>query len=206
MDNAILTSIITTVAGAIGWIGKVVYEIYLEKKKISNKRDYLARLRAIANVYSAMDNLKDSKDIDQVFLFEIGNGGHKPKPGSVLYARSIEVRLDDHSLRDKLLNKYAKVRLDQNYINMLIQTQISELPYIFQTNSHPDCLLKHFYTNENIKYSEIYHVFTDMKDEKMFVLSIATHKDNQLFEKQSLRAFINTEIMQIKNCFEEYRK
>ena len=68
-----------------------------------------------------------------------------------------------------------------------------------------DSLLKSFYISEGIQYSEVFHIYTDGKDEKMFIISISTENDDEFFEKQGIRATIKSEVNLIRSEFERYR-
>lgn len=58
---------------------------------------------------------------------------------------------------------------------------------------------------EGIQYSEVFHIYTDGKDEKMFIMSVATENDDETFNKQGIRALINSEVSIIRSEFERYR-
>ncbi len=191
-----------------GWIIKKVIDTYNIQKEKKKKQDYLNSLKAVANVYKAMSIINSLPEINRVFLLEVSNGGHKPRPGSIIYAKAIEIKVDSdlpNNSREDLLYKYERVRVDENYIRMVLQAQLSEEPYKFYVDNHEHCILKDFYINEEVKYSEINHVYTDIEGEKMFILSISTTKENEYFETETVRALINSSLDQLIYNFTVYR-
>ena len=196
------------------WLGKTLKQEYLDYKKgkklIAEKEDeihYLDSLRAVADGYSSMQKLEDHPLIERVLLLEISNGGSRPKPGGRVYANAVEIKLDKHHTkfsREELLNRYKGVELDENYIYMVIESENKGV-YKFHTEQEREGLLKSLYINEGIKYSEIYHIHTDAKKDKMFILSVSTHKDKEEFMDEKLSALIVSEITVIKTAFKNYR-
>jgi len=192
----------------VGWFIKHLLAREKEKKNLKKKIEYLNSLRAVANVYMSMSNLSDIKAIKRVFLLEISNGGDRPKPGSIVYAKAVEVKVDSESpknRREQLLSKYEKIRLDENYIRIVLEAQASGEPYQFNVISHKECMLLDLYKTEAITYSEIYHVYTDPSTEKMFILSISTDLESEAFEDDLVRAIIRTEINYLRENFVQYR-
>ncbi len=141
---------------------------------------------------------------DRVLLVEVSNGGNAPRAGSRIYASAVNVKCENH-MSKYILERYDRVRIDDEYINMCISIQ-SGLVYKMQVNHHDPCLLKDFYTSEGVKYSEVYHIFTDGEDEKMFIMSIATFQDNEAFEREDLRSIIRSEMSFITMEFERFRE
>jgi len=205
MSNEVLLAIVAAASGGIGWVGKFIKQ-YWEKKQIKKEHnEYINRLKAIADVYNSMDRLQSSERIDRVFLLEISNGGHSPRPGSKLYAKSIKITLEERNFsKEELINMYEKLPLDYNYIQMIINAQ-QEGFYYFDTEKEKPCMLKSLYQNEGIQCSEIYHIHTDIDEEKMFILSASTYNDPETFKGESFRAFLSTEIMVIRSNFKRYR-
>ena len=192
-----------------GWIIKKGIDSYNTKKQKKQKEDYLSSLKAVANVYKSMSNINDLLEVNRVFLLEVSNGGHRPKPGGVIYAKSIEIKVDfdsPNNTRDDLLAKYEKVRVDESYIRMILQAQMTEKPYTFLVDKHDPCILKSFYLSEGVKYSEIYHIYTDPTVEKMFILSISTTKENETFKNEVTKAVIESEINHLIYNFTVYRE
>jgi len=191
----------------IGWFIRRVYTDYKENRKQKKKENYLIGLRSIAKVYNAMESLQETDEITRVLLLEISNGGNCPMPGSRMYASAINVKHDDQLAGRELLSKYEKVQIDDHYINMCVSIKEAGEPYKIDVNNEntSDSLLKSFYTAEGITYSEIYHVYTDGEEEKMFIISISTMNEGELFRRDGIRAIIRTEVNVIRSAFEKYR-
>lgn len=208
MGEALFVSVVTGFLAGVGWVIKKWIErknlINLAIKESRAESEYIESMRSIAHVYASMEALKESGHISRVFLLEISDGGSKPMVGNRMYAKSVEMKMDDFSDRERLLSRYERVKLDEQYIRMVIEAQVTGDAYVFDVEKHKDCLLKSFYIDEYVKYSEIYHIHTDKKGDKMFILSVATHEDGERFD--SVRALIDTEVMQIRSYFERYRK
>lgn len=195
----------TLILTGIGWFIRKWYGQHEEKKKQAKKTQYLNGLRAIAKVYNSMDLLKETHEITRVLLLEISNGGNSPRPGSKMYASAINVKHDDTSAGREILERYNRVLIDDQYINMCIQVRETNKPYIIDVKNSPESLLKSFYLSEGISYSEIYHIYTDGYDEKMFILSVSTIEEDEKFSREGIRAIINSEVNIIRSEFETYR-
>lgn len=205
----IIYSILASLLLWVGWYIKHLIDKQKDKKIIKAKLEYLASLRAVANVYSSMSIINDYKEVTRVLLLEISNGGNRPKPGSVVYARVVEAKITTNEVKSfsklKILKAYENLRVDESYIKMILLAQNTNEPYKFDVANHSDCMLKDIYLTEGIKYSEINHVHTDPVAEKMFIVSIATNIEGQKFENNILRAKINLEIAQLVVNFNIYR-
>ena len=184
---------------------------YIKGKKFIKKNEdeihYLNSLRSVADGYSAMQRLEDHPLIERVFLLEISNGGSRPKVGSKVYANAVEIKIDRTKTalsREEIISRYDRIEIDENYIYMVIEAKNNGV-YKFKTDSERSGLLKNLYVNEGIKYSEIYHIHTDSKNDKMFILSISTHKDEEEFKDETLTALIVSEVSTIKSAFKNYR-
>lgn len=178
-----------------------------KKEDDAHKIDYLERIRSIANVYSIMDKIRLLKGVDRVFMLEISNGGNKPTVGRKMYARGIEMKVDSEvslDSRDTLLKKYKEVELDEAYIYMCIEIQEKGI-YIFDTEKEKSSVLKTLYEGEGVEYSVIYHIHTDMDEEKMFIMSVGTHTDKNRLLNHRLQAIVNSEVNEIQNYFRKYR-
>lgn len=189
----------------MGWAVRELVSFLKKKNKLLQKENYINGLRSIAKIYNSMERLRESESVSRVLLVELSNGGNIPRPGSRMYASAINVKHVDIGFERQILEWYDRVQVDESYIKMCIQVKDTGRPYIFDVEKHEPCLLKSYYVTEHIKYSEIYHVFTDGKDEKMFILSVATQTDGERFESPGLRASILAEVSFIQNEFEKYR-
>lgn len=166
-----------------------------------------AAMRSIADVYGAMSKIEELAGVDRVLLLEISNGGDKPMPGSKMYAKAVEVFATDQS-RAELLDRYKKVNLDNSYIRMVIEAESKAKDlghYAFDVERHEDCILKAFYVNEGVLYSEIYHVHTDADAKAMFIISVASKHTKEHFEKPATRQAITARVTEIRNNFELWR-
>lgn len=209
----ILELILTSSGGlliisGIGWFVRNLMSSIRHAKYKKEQDGYVDGMRAISNVYNSMADLSMFESVDRVLLLEVSNGGHRPKPGSIMYANAINAKVNGHGGTAEervIITRYNRVQIDNNYISMCVSAQSSNSPYAFKVDSHVDCMLKDIYQSEHIEFAEIHHICTDAKDEKMFILSIATRTHNEFFSETLLRSAINSEVMVIKNEFSKYR-
>lgn len=205
LDVILNSSILTLIFGVATKAGRDIYKVWLSRKK---KDNYLDRIRSIANVYAIMEKMRLFKGVDRVFLLEVSNGGDKPKVGSVLFARAVEMKISEdvsRSSRDSLLRKYDEVRLDEAYIYMCAKIQEDGM-YRFKTEDERDCLLKNYYESEGVTYSKIFHIYTDTESEKMFIMSVSTFDKSSQFESDKLKNMIQSEVNEIRDYFRKYRQ
>lgn len=188
----------------IGWFIRKFYETKKARKKREKKEGVVEGLRSIAKVYNAMSNLRKCDEIERVLLLEVSNGGNTPRPGSKVYASAVNVKHMDSLMGKEILEKYERVKIDDEYINMCITVQAGN-EYRMHVEKHHNCLLKDFYVAEGVKYSEVYHIYTDGEDEKMFILTVSTYRDKETFKRDELRAIIRAEVMFIRMEFERLR-
>lgn len=191
---------------------KKAFKSYSTAKKLIKEKEgvdlYIEKMRSVATVARSMNTLKDGHNIERVFLFELSNGGDSPMPGSRMFARSIDIKQveDKTNFKDEeLLDRYREVEVDESYILMAIKAKENGV-YQFDVKSHPDCMLKSFYQNEQITYSEIYHIYTDVKSKKMFIMSVATHLPDEKFMDIRTTSLIASEVESIRNSFRKYRE
>jgi hypothetical protein len=210
LDIILNSSVAVMIAGGLIGAVKIGYAEFkkwrLKKKKVKIEVDYLARLRSIATAYSIMDKIRYIKQVDRVFLLEVSNGGSKPRLGAKMYARAIELKLDEKfatSTRDALLAKYNEVMIDESYIRMVIELA-EKGHYDFDIDKEHDCLLKQHYSAEGVRFSRVFHIYTDHEEEKMFILSVATFGDDKLNDKK-LKDVIQSEVNEIRDYFRKYR-
>ena len=205
LASPVLASIITFLGLVFaGLIGQHI-KTYLGRRKEAAKIRYVDRLKAISQLCNSMEEIQAIKQVYRVFLVEVSNGGAKPRPGSVMYAKAVELRTEDRKVGEWLKEKYKQVPLDGPYIDMCIQAQSSNAPYVFDVEEHAPCILRDFYLAEKIRYSEIHHIYTDVEVEKMFIMSVATRGLPEDFQDERLKAYVQTEVMQIRASFNEYR-
>ncbi len=198
------SSVITAVVGLLtNELIKKIKQYSKAKKEEYNRESILA----LCDVVRSMKRLETAGSIERVLLIEVSNGGDRLMPGSIAYANAIDIVLDDQHEDEeaKLLKRYTNVRLDPDYLNMCVEAEQKGV-YKFITSNESPCLLKDFYINEGIKYSEIFHIYTDVRKRCRFIMSISTHKEVRFESDGGLRAFINTEVMQIRTAFKKYRE
>ena len=154
-----------------------------------------------------MDKIRFLKNVDRVFLLEVANGGNSPRVGSKMYARGIEIKVDEdisNTSRGDLLAKYNEVLLDEGYINMCIKI-LHNKHYDFNTDNELDGLLKQHYLSEGVNHSRIFHIYTDHTDEKMFILSVGSFREDKL-DDPKLKDIIQSDVNEIRDYFRKYRE
>jgi len=176
-----------------------------EKKK--KRSELINNLVASSEIYNCMETIKTETSTDRVLLLEVSNNGGKPKPGSKMFARAVDVKVAENreqNRRLKILHNYEEVQVDDAYIDMVLEAERTQGPYVFDVEEHKDCLLRQIYYSEGVRYSEVYHVYTDTDKWKLFIVSIST-KEDEKYEDQHERAIINMCIHNIRGNFEKYR-
>lgn len=217
MTGNIISDIIIAVTTLLGTVFSFIkWAIPYFKKRRSTKQHveevdkFDKGMKALLNVADLMEELKRHINITRVVLLEISNSGDMPMPGSKMYATAITAKIDDEEGKTnreaelRAVIDYNRILIDDHYIRMLLSVKSGGV-YKFVVGSEPSCLLKDIYTNEGVNYSEIFHIFTDGRTKKMFILSIATHLKTEDFESTPLRSFINTAVNGIRSNFETYR-
>lgn len=209
LDIVLNSSVFGLILAGLGWVVRKIYEEWKSKRKVRKKESYLEGLRAVAKVYNSMDLLKETDEITRVLLLEVSNGGHVPRPGSRMYVNAINVKHDDADVGRDILQRYEHVQIDDDYIKMCISVQETNRPYVINLNNALKVdanLLESYYLSEGILYSEVYHIYTDGSDEKMFIMSISTINKGEDFQREGIRATINAEVNMIRSQFEKYRE
>jgi len=194
-------------AGAGGYAVKEAV-LFLERNRLRrNKLNLNQQLKAIAEVYAVMAKIEDLPSVDRILLLELTNGGHKPMPGSRMYAKAIWVSVHDIAQRPDILERYDRVLVDEEYIRMVVKTQ-SQPAVMLKVREMPECLLKSLYISEGVIYSEVYHIYTDSKASATFIVSVATYQEDSALEAQQekLKASVLSYINTMRTDFEFYRQ
>jgi hypothetical protein len=189
--------------GVVAFIARDLYVRIVNKKKRSKETKMLHGLKAIVLVGEAMDMIKENSPAERVLLLEVSDSGEAPKPGSRMFSRAIDVKLGNHDSkpRQDILAHYGEFLIDQAYIDMVIEAKRTQRAYRFDVDKHPPCLLRSIYIDESIKYSEIYHVYSDTEKWKQYIVSISTNKEGEQFTDTKGRAAIDIGINAIRQAF-----
>ena len=195
--------ILTAFMGVVAFIARDTYVRIINKKKRSKDVKMLHGLRAIVLVGEAMDMIKENTPAERVLLLEVADSGEVPRPGSRMFSRAIDVKLGHHDSkpRQDILAHYGEFLIDQAYIDMVIEAKRTQRAYKFEVDKHPPCLLKSIYIDEEIKYSEIHHVYSDTEKWRQYILSISTNKEGEHFTDAKARAAIDIGVNAIRNAF-----
>lgn len=208
----------------IGFLGKVVVEriqarskkelaaLAVEKeiekkrqKQITKANLFLMGLESVFRVHLEMDTIEKDTPATRVYLVKLSNGGSTPKPGSTINASGVYAECETKIDAQKLVKRYQKVRVDDQYIKMCIDAANNPThPVIIDVENAPDSILKQFYMAEGIKYSEVYWIYTDGENDSMYIMSVATHKENERFEATQYRVRISLGVQKIMNEFDKY--
>ena len=203
-----LAALLVVVAAFARLLPKYILK-YIEwrhKEAIDKKKEvYTQKLKAITSVGFSMESI-ESRIFPRVLLVELTNGGDKPNVGGSMHATAIDVKVNKAHIksRDYILKKYDGVRVDARYIEMCIKAQKEGVVFI-DVDKMQDQFLKNWYRAEGIVYSEVYHIYTDVESESMFILSVATPDINADITDE-MRTLINIEIGFIRDRFEKYRR
>lgn len=209
--QALILAVVSAVLLWAGWLIKSWLDLRKQRKK--NLPGFESGLNAIANVYRCMDHISRIDHVCQVFLIEVSNDGSRPKPGSKLYAKGIEVKMDyshapkhvEQPTREELLYKFEKLRCDEAYIQMCLEVSASSKRFEFIMEEQQGTLLWNVYKSRGIGFCEVHHLYTDSKADKMYILSVATFDKQLRFNEPEVRAIIDSSIDQIRIHFETFR-
>lgn len=170
---------------------------------IKEKNRFLSGLKRISSAYDLLGTLEHIPIIDRVLLIKVTNGGATPRLGSTIYASAIKATAETQAESRKIEEIYAKVRVDDAYIKMCIRAAQGEV-YEFDVAKHEECILKDFYMSEDVKYAEIYHLYTDIDEDAMYIISLATKKEENIlgFKRQVNRARILISLEALRRIFE----
>lgn len=198
--------LLTTAMGFFGYGGKVWLDKRKAKEKEKKVRIMIDGLRSIATVYTCMQNVYSLEGIDLVYLLEISNDGNIPRAGSKIFARLIEIKThpDSKKNRNYFMQTYGEFRIDEQYINMVLEAKHTQVGVEIKRDKMPACLLKNILLSESIDYVEYYHVYSDTDKWRQYIIGIAT-KDKTVRHSEFTDAMIENNITQIRYNFNEYR-
>lgn len=181
-------------------IGERLVDRFWPKKKHSLTLEYLENLSSLSKVHQAMNTVIQKSSVDRFLLLKGSNGGGIPHPGRPFYSTVIHSVHDDPNYQD-LTQIYNKVKVDGEYINMLIRVLSGEVVK-FRTEEMTPSLLKNFYKMEGVEYAEIF-LLAHSKTEIWFV-SIATHNSQNDFQSDKERGIIELAVNEIRNEFAKF--
>ena len=200
---------LTILAGIVafaGYYGKTWIDKRKDKLKAKKVQKMIDGLRSIATVYQCMEHLHALESVGLVYLLEISDSGELPRAGSKIYARLIDIKVDEKSFedRDYHLQNYGEFLVDEDYISMVLKTKESQKKVIFETDKEEPCVLKTIMLTEKVVYTEFYHVYSDTEKWKQYIVGISSGtvptEDNM-----SVAAMIDNQITQIRYNFKKYR-
>lgn len=201
-EESWFTILLAGFVGVLTFVAKDSWTKAWERRKEKKKSTMLLGLKSIRILYESMEQIMNLTKADRVLLLEVSNSGGIPKAGEKIYSRAIEVKLEDNSLRLPILNDYEKIRVDQEYISMVIEAKEKKMPYVFDVENHRGCLLKSLYEQEGIKYAEIYHIYSDTDKWRQFIVSVSTFSDDERFDDEHQMAIISNNIHRMRQAFE----
>lgn len=204
-EQSWFTILLATIMGFAAFIGRDTWTRRAIRKLKAKDTSLIRGMKSITVLYQAMEQIKDLTPAKRVLLLEVGNSGSPPKPGEKIYARAIEVKMEDETDRLPILSNYEKVLIDDSYLSMVIQAKESGEPYIIDVETHKDCLLKRIYEQENVKYSEVHHLYSDHGKWKQFIVSISTNEEGEKFDNTQYRAIISNNVHRMRQTFELIR-
>lgn len=182
-----------------GGIWKGIEELQKYKKR-KTKDEFFNGMKAVVAMSYGMRILRHMNTVHNVRFFEISNEGHTPKVGSRIFAKSIDIEDQDPIRGLELKERYKKVQLDSNYVNMIIEAE-KHGSYDFDVDKEPDGILKHFYKSEKIVYSEVYYLGIRPEQKKMFIVSVTTKLSKKEFKESNEYDDILAQVELMRNIF-----
>ena len=198
-DN--ITSIIVAIIAALGGVtGQRVFDYWKAKKQDKLKDSAVHGLTHMAEVYRAMERIITVTSVERFVIFKGSNGGGVPRPGQPFYASAVhEKHKDEH--HERLVEKYKRIEVDANYIQMLLET-ISTGRKSLDVDKMEPGLLRSIYRSEGIQHSECY--FLGKTEKEVYYCTLATTKDKQRFTGDGDRVEIDLAISRIREVFKLY--
>lgn len=164
--------IIAVVSGSFGTaLLGYLYKIYKDWK--AEKRDIGAVFKQISSVYNNMNTVLQETKANRFLILKTENGGGRPIVGRAIYASVIYE--DYNSPFKSVRNEYQRLLVDQEYIQMLIEAQSQGVSSLVVKQMPDKSILKRIYTQEQVKYSEIFYLHQNKKE--YWYCSIATNED-----------------------------
>ena len=172
---------VTMIVGAVSaYYAQTALAKFKADKKVATiqkkKSRFIDGIVQISHAYGLMDDMARWDYVDSVLFLRLSNGGAVPKLGSKLYATPVKAFTNDD--REHILERrYEGVEVDAEYIQMCIDVA-SGKDYIMEVETHKTCLLKSIYQSESVVISQVYHLYTDVDANNMYILSVRC-KDEQ---------------------------
>ena len=191
--------------GGAGGVKIIDYILTKRKNKLKEAQisDLEWNIKNLKRVYDVMNDITKLHNCNRFLIFKGFNSGDLPKPGNDYYVSVLHESHanDDYFLKhEPLANTYDKVKIDQQYIEMLLEI-ITKHKTQFIIKNMSSGLLKRIYSNEDIKYSEIFYIKTINK--KIYFCSISSYNDIEEFDSKETLA-VELAVQTIINIFSEY--
>lgn len=201
MDTSIiLDSTLKLIGGALGV--KLLDHYILKrraKKEIKQKDEFLASLKDISAMNSYMSDVIENTPADRFLILMGHDSGNIPNLKHPYFAKAMWQKTKAKNDSDSLVRRFDSVRVDFEYINMIIELMTKGCVKLVVDEMH-DGFLKTIYKGEGIKYSEIYFLAQE-KSSKIYYCSIATTKDGERFNDLETRSKIELCINHIRQIF-----
>lgn len=207
VDILVETGLVSGIVASLIVAFKQWWSYRLKRLKTRRDRDFTEGTRAITRVYYTLQKLQKTDEIKSAIIYEISNGGNRPKPGSKMYMSALYIKHDQFIEEKLLLEKYNKTQIDDSVINMCVSVQESDNPYVLDLDINKNqCMLTDNAVDDKINYMEYYGIYVDGIEEKSFIMAIAAAGKKEKFEGKEIRAMINTHRNVIKQEFKMHRE
>lgn len=166
-------------------------------ERFERKRN-LRGVESLAQIYNAMKNvvsLEDEEDcpVFQFLILKAADSGKAIQPGSQLF---LTCMYEDYRYPVASAMRYQKVHVDGSFVDILLQT-MRQGSIRFKTDElKQDSLLRMMNEVEDIKYSEMYHLYD--RKETVYFCMISTVKDDEGFRDARIRLAIEQALSTIK--------
>jgi len=201
MDTSIiLDSTLKLIGGALGV--KLLDHYILKrraKKEIKQKDEFLASLKDISAMNSYMSDVIENTPADMFLILMGHDSGNIPNPKHPYFAKAMWQKTKAKNDSDSLIRRFDSIRVDFEYINMIIELMTKGCVKLVVDEMH-DGFLKTVYKGEGIKYSEIYFLAQE-KSNKIYYCYIATTKDKERFDNVIDRSKIELAVNHIRQIF-----
>ena len=186
-----------------GALGVKLFDMWLKKRakkrELIQKDIFINNLKEIAVMNHHMTDVIEHTPVDRFLILMGHDSGNIPNPKHPYYAKAMWQKVKNEYDDDSLTRKFDSVRVDLDYINMIIELMIKGCLKI-EVDKMPNCFLKTVYQSEGIKYSELYFLAQE-KGHKIYYCSVATVKDNERFDDANVRLKIQIAVDKIRGIF-----
>ena len=171
----------------------------LRKKKEASP---LQHAQGWADIQRICTQLVKGSEVERALMLMLTNGGGVPKIGAKLYVSAlVNVTQDVPSHRIPI---YKQLEVDMPYIEMLLAAssrgRTSQL-----TETMERCMLRDISREENVKYSEIWHLM--QTDDAYFFVSFSTYTQIHLVGAQADMRIAANEIKRtLQTVYREVKK